>query len=351
MKQAPVIFDKPINHLDEFLKNCNSQVVFLVDENTLSNCLPLLMELSKEISQVDYLEIPSGEKSKDIINVVDVWRGLLDLKVDRKSVLINLGGGVITDFGGFVASTYKRGIRFINIPTSLLAMADASVGGKTGIDFYGLKNQIGTFSQPEMVIIEPEFLKTLPYNQLNSGFAELLKHGLIQDKKHWEDLISIKKLTPESIAPYIKHSIEIKKRVVEADPKENGLRKILNAGHTIGHAIESYFLIEKSSDNINELLHGEAVAIGLIMESYISYKIDMLSYEELMEITKNLIRFFPKRNLPKYEDIEEFLYHDKKNENGIIQFLLLKKIGVCEQQPIVVQRELIKEAYEFYLKN
>lgn len=358
MVQSPILFKDIFKNLNDFTKNYAGQIVFLVDKNTQIHCLPLVLERCEDLETATFLEIPAGESAKQIENVVEVWDGMLDLNLDRNSLLINLGGGVVTDLGGFAASTFKRGIKFINIPTSLLAMADASVGGKTGIDFKGLKNQIGTFSLPEMVLISPEFLATLPQEQLNSGFAEMLKHGLIQDKKHWQDLVRLEQVSPENIAPFIQHSVEIKKKVVEQDPTEKGLRKILNAGHTLGHAIETYFLNKKKNIDVylnelinggDELLHGEAVAIGLILEAYISSKKNKLSGMELEEISKGLIKFFPKRNLPAYAEIKNYLLQDKKNKSGEIQFMLLEKIGKCDSKPITVEENLIKEAFQYYL--
>ncbi|CAI9430004.1 3-dehydroquinate synthase [Candidatus Ornithobacterium hominis] len=355
MKQSFIYFEDIFTTLNDFIKDYKGKITFLVDENTQIHCLPLVLERCKDLDAATFLEIPAGESAKQIGNVADVWGGMLDLNLDRNSLLINLGGGVVTDLGGFAASTFKRGITFINIPTSLLAMADASVGGKTGIDFKGLKNQIGTFSLPEMVLISPEFLETLPQNQLNSGFAEMLKHGLIRDKKHWQNLVALKSLTPDNVAPYIQSSVEIKRKVVAEDPKEKGLRKILNAGHTLGHAIETYFLNQNIDAYLNhlingeeELLHGEAVAIGLILEAYISAEKNKLSSEELEEISKGLLKFFPKRNLPTYAEIKNYLLQDKKNENGEIQFMLLDKIGECDSQSIAAEKEVIEAAFQYY---
>ena len=235
-------------------KNNYSRIFLLVDENTRAHCLPIFEKKYKH--RIDaILEIPSGEENKNINTCQKVWQALSNNNGDRKSLLINLGGGVLTDLGGFVASTFKRGIDFINIPTTLLSMVDASIGGKTGIDLGPLKNQIGVINQPQMVLIFPEFLKTVEERQIKSGYAEMLKHGLIKDLEYWSQL----KETPDYTVPhFIQKSIALKNEVVMQDPTEQGLRKILNFGHTLGHAIESYFLEDPSKKT---LLHGEAIAI------------------------------------------------------------------------------------------
>src|SRR5690606_29396368 len=205
--------------------------------------------------EFEILEIDAGETHKNIDTCMGVWEALSELEADRKSLLINLGGGVVTDLGGFVACTFKRGIDYVNIPTSLLSMVDASIGGKTGVDLGLLKNQIGVISNPELVLIDVTFLETLPTNQLRSGFAEMLKHGLIQDINYWNQLIALSELYTDDLEQLIYESVIIKKQVVEQDPNEDGLRKTLNFGHTLGHAIESYSLDDK---DLKPLLHGEA---------------------------------------------------------------------------------------------
>ncbi|MCL4152909.1 UNVERIFIED_CONTAM: hypothetical protein GTU68_035655, partial [Idotea baltica] len=218
--------------------------------------------------EYEIIEIESGEINKTIETCVGVWEALSELGADRKSILINLGGGVLTDLGGFVASTFKRGIAFINVPTTLLSMVDASVGGKTGVDLGSLKNQVGVINQPVMVLVIPDFLDTLEERQLESGFAEMLKHGLIKDRQYWDDLKMVSTLS--EMKDHILKSVEIKNEVVLIDPTEQGLRKILNYGHTLGHAIESYFL---ASQEKSTLLHGEAIAIGMITEGYLSHRL------------------------------------------------------------------------------
>ena len=261
---------------------------------------------------------------KTIETATQLWEILSEFVTDRKSLLINLGGGVITDLGGFVASTYKRGIKFINLPTTLLGMCDASIGGKTGIDHQFLKNIVGTFAEPEMIFVYPEFLKTLPFEELRSGFAEMLKHGLIADEKHWNDLISIENLTAENIFPFIETSMKIKENVVEKDFKEQNIRKTLNFGHTIGHAIESLFLQKEKP-----ILHGEAVAIGMICETYLSFLENLILEETALKITTNIRKFYPSQSIENFsiDEVLALMMNDKKNSDGNISFSLLKNIG------------------------
>ena len=245
------------NSLSKLNVKSYSKVAILVDENTKKECLYKLPNLEEPI----IIEIPSGERNKNITTCNLIWEELTNNKFDRDSILINLGGGVIGDIGGFCASTYKRGIDFIHIPTTLLAMADGSIGGKLAIDFNNLKNQIGLFTNPKSVIIDPDFLDTLPEDQLISGFAEIVKHALISDKNLWETIKAtpFKKLAWEEI---ITISAELKNRIILNDPKEKGERKKLNFGHTFGHAIESYYL-EKGAP----ILHGEGIFMGMILET------------------------------------------------------------------------------------
>lgn len=394
MKQAPVHFNIGFSPLNQLLKEKEySKVFILVDENTHQHCLPILMEETEALNVVDFIEIPAGEDTKQLYFVESVWNTLSDLGADRKSLLINLGGGVVTDFGGFVAATYKRGIDFVNIPTSLLAMVDASAGGKTGIDLNGVKNQIGTFSQPQFVIIHPQFIQTLAHRQVVSGFAEMLKHGLIQDKNHWKDLIQLNKLTPQALAPLIEDSVNIKINVVEQDPLEKGLRKILNAGHTLGHAIETFYLNqellikeqeeewhdeEALDDLVEEILnlnieeelesldvnmskeqeqegqeepsitHGEAVALGLILETHIAWQKGLLQKTEFNEIFYHLTEIYPPKKIPKIEDLLEVMKHDKKNEDGKIKFVMLHSIGHCEPHGVECSNTEIENAIKYY---
>ena len=303
------------NSLTEFNFKDYSQIAILVDENTKRDCLHKLSNFDNSI----IIEIKSGEEYKNINTCNFIWEQLTKNNFDRNSLLINLGGGVIGDLGGFCASTYKRGIDFVHIPTTLLAMVDASVGGKLGIDFNGFKNQIGIFNNPKSVLINPTFLETLPENQLKSGFAEAVKHALISDVNLWKELqnTSFENLDWKNI---IKTSVQIKNKIVSADPFEKGERKKLNFGHTFGHAIESFYL-EKETP----ILHGEAVFMGMILETEISN----LSKTEKNEITNYILSNFALPYTPKKYNLHKFLINDKKNQSGKISFSLLNKIGNC----------------------
>ncbi|ADY51770.1 3-dehydroquinate synthase [Pseudopedobacter saltans DSM 12145] len=340
-----IYFDNTLSSLETFLaENSYSKIFIVTDENTGEHCLPLLQKKLPKLDHFDIIEIPHGEENKNIDFCIGIWKMLLDFEADRNALVINLGGGVVTDMGSFAASTYKRGIDFLQIPTTLLSQVDASVGGKTGIDIDNVKNIIGTFSQPKAVIICNEFLDTLPDRQVTSGFAEVIKHGIIADKKYYEEIIKLS--SPKDITiEQIQHSIEIKNKVVLEDPFEKGLRKILNFGHTIGHAVESWSL---ENDN-TPLTHGEAIAIGMITEAYISNKIDMLSDDNLNTIKSDILKFFPKYNLRSdiYDTLLEVMQHDKKNISGKINFSLPDEIGNCKFN-IVVDQQLIKDSLDFY---
>ena len=309
------------SELQKFLLN-HSRIFILVDENTKKHCLK---KLSIDNYQLEIIQIKSGEKNKTIRTCEKIWKELSKYNADRKSLLINLGGGVITDIGGFCASTYKRGIDFVNIPTTLLSQVDASVGGKTGIDFLGYKNQIGTFSFPKAVFVNPDFLKPLNKRELISGFAEVIKHGLIADSDYWKKIKDFS--IPINITvELISLSIEVKNKIVSADPYENGLRKVLNFGHTIGHAVESASLKTKKP-----LLHGEAIAIGMICEAYISRKVSGLKSEELDEISSFITSIFkPKAIKQPTKKLIALMKQDKKNKNSEINFTLLISIGKAE---------------------
>lgn len=339
------ILDQDFTALNQYLANHKpSQIFILVDENTHEHCVPTLLGNMETDIPFEIIEIESGEDAKTITTSTQLWEILSEFEADRKSLMINIGGGVITDMGGFVASTYKRGIKFINIPTTLLAMCDASIGGKTGIDHLYLKNIIGTFAEAEHVLVYPDFLKTLDFKELRSGFAEMLKHGLIADASHWNDLIKIELLTPEAVAPYIENSMKIKENVVLKDFKEQNIRKTLNFGHTIGHAIESLFL--KAGKIIP---HGEAVALGMIMETQLS-KIENLISEELsVDIIENIRRFYPYISIENFsnEEIMSLMLNDKKNENGKINFSILEGLGQCNFD-YKVSREQIEKVLDFY---
>lgn len=330
--------------LNELLrKKAYSKLFILVDENTFEHCYPKFISKIESESPIEIIEIDAGEEFKTIDTCIGVWDAITELGGDRRSLLITLGGGVITDLGGFVASCFKRGIDFVNIPTTLLAMVDASVGGKTGVDLGVLKNQIGLFANPKLVIIDSNFLASLKKRDFTSGLAEVIKYGLTFDMSLLE---KIKDLDFESLDEIIYKSIQIKNNVVLKDPKENQLRKVLNFGHTLGHAIESYYLESPVKDS---LTHGEAIAIGMICESYLSHKTLGLSLETAEKIKADILSVFQKIHLDPsdFEEITSLLVHDKKNRAGRINFVLLKNLEHFEIDCNVEERYLY-ESFEFY---
>jgi 3-dehydroquinate synthase len=322
-----------------------SKIFILVDENTHQHCLPKLLVQIERLTKAEIIEIESGEQNKNIGICTHIWEALTELKADRKSLFINLGGGVICDMGAFIASTFKRGLDFINIPTTLLSQVDASVGGKTGIDLNNIKNQIGLFSLPQAVFVWPDFLETLPQEQILSGFAEMVKHALIADENYWAVIQKVDRPDAGLLESLIQKSIEIKNNVVQQDPTEKGLRKILNFGHTIGHAIESLSL-EK---DVKPLLHGEAIAIGMICESYLSLKkmnFPEAKFKTVVDFIKNT---FPSYFIDPstYPALLEMMGNDKKNEQQQINFALLQDIGVPALNVFCETTE-ITDALDFY---
>ena len=292
-----------------------SKVAILVDENTKRDCLHKLPKIDSHV----IIEVKSGEHNKTISTCNYIWEKLTENQFDKNSLLINLGGGVIGDMGGFCASTFKRGIHFIQIPTTLLSMVDASIGGKLAIDFKNFKNQIGLFNNPKTVLIYPEFLDTLPKNILKSGFSEVVKHALIADRDLWNN-ISSKRFEDLDWLKIITTSVSIKNNIVLSDPYEIDMRKKLNFGHTYGHAIESFYLKKGTP-----VLHGEAVFAGMILETQLSN----LHPEEKLEIKNYILSNFSLPFFPKKSDLLPFLINDKKNKLGKISFSLLNKIGDC----------------------
>lgn len=314
-------------HLNNYFKENNfSKIFFIVDENTNELCLPKILPLIETEVPFEIIELEPGEENKTIETCAQVWKVLIELGADRKSLIINVGGGVITDMGGFIASTYKRGIPFINIPTTLLSMVDASVGGKNGVDLDGLKNQIGTITNPAMIIIDTAFLESLSQREMKSGLAEMLKHGLIAKKTHWDKFKNLSEIDFDTFDELIAESVEIKNNIVTQDPTENGIRKALNFGHTLGHAIETLFLEDPEKEN---LLHGEAIATGMILEGYISLKKGLITASEYSEIKNHLLSIYEPITFDENDkiDIINLLIHDKKNEYGKVQFALLDGIG------------------------
>ena len=333
--------------LNNYLKdNGFSKIFIIVDNNTHDHCLPHFMSKLETDLDCEIIEIEAGEVNKNIDTCVGVWNALSELGADRKSLIINVGGGVVTDLGGFVACTFKRGLKYINVPTSLLAMVDASVGGKTGVDLGALKNQVGVISSGDMVLVDTSFLDTLPQNQLKSGLAEMLKHGLIYDPLYWNKFLDLSNLSLIDLDDLIHASVQIKNMIVTADPYEHGLRKTLNFGHTLGHAVESYYLSETDKE---QLLHGEAIAIGMIMETYISAELLGFPKQEMEIIKETFLKIFNKVSIDAsdYDAIIELLKYDKKNEHGNINFVLLENIGVPKID-CLVENDLLIKAFEYY---
>ncbi|AUC76640.1 3-dehydroquinate synthase [Olleya sp. Bg11-27] len=322
-----------------------SNIFILVDSNTYSHCLPKLLEQLETNLTIEIIEIEAGEHHKNIETCLGVWQTLSDLRADRKSLMINLGGGVVTDLGGFVACTYQRGIKFINIPTTLLSMVDASIGGKNGVDLGSIKNQIGIIKTPNMVLIDTDYLNTLSSREMRSGLAEMLKHGLIHNELYYNKLSGLSNLTLEDLDQLIYDSVLIKKDIVEQDPTEQNLRKTLNFGHTLGHAIESFYLNHETK----ALLHGEAIAIGMILETYLSTALLGFPLEKALKIKENTIKVYGKVAIPKADlaPIIDLMRFDKKNEKGTINFVLLETIGKAKTN-CVVSNELIINSFDFY---
>jgi 3-dehydroquinate synthase len=330
-------------HLKE---NKYSNLFLIVDSNTNEYCSSKFLPYLETDLTIEIIEFEAGEENKNIETCVQIWNVLTELGADRKSLVINLGGGVVTDLGGFVASTFKRGIDFINIPTTLLSMVDASVGGKTGVDLGNLKNQIGVINVPQMVLIDTSYLETLSQNEMRSGLAEILKHGLIYDKAYWEQFLDLNAIDFADFDELIHRSVVIKNEIVSQDPTEKNIRKSLNFGHTLGHAIESYFL---ENENKTTLLHGEAIAIGMILESYISLNMNLITLQEYLQIKTTIKTIFEDITI-EAKDIDpilELLIHDKKNEYGTVQFALIEGIGKIKINQSV-ENELILKAFEDY---
>lgn len=320
-------------HFDALLEQfATSKKIIITDENVFDLWMEDLLTEHSALFDAEIIQLPPGEENKVIEICHQVWQALSEYEVSRQDLIINFGGGVITDMGGFIASTYKRGISFVNIPTTLLAQVDASVGGKTGVDLGGYKNQIGVFADPIAVFVDTKYHNTLDPQELKLGYAEMLKHGLIQDENHWDRLISEIESISEGISiETIQHSVDIKKAIVIADPQEKGQRKLLNLGHTIGHGIEGTKLISG-----NPIPHGFGVAWGILVEAHIAKSIGLLSQRDFEEIDKVIRASYPKVNISTedFEQVLSLLKNDKKNRGNELNFTLLKRIGeaVFDQQ-------------------
>lgn len=335
-----------VKDLDELVGSLVCDRVFLLmDETTASLCKPLL-EGSQILAKAQSIVIKPTDKHKTIETLSDVWKALVQGGASRKSVLINLGGGMVTDLGGFAAATFKRGIRYVNIPTTLLSMVDAAVGGKTAINFMGLKNEIGSFYESQAVIISTDFLKTLDAENVRSGYAEMLKHALLSNEKMWHRHLAFDLDHPDFslLQEMVKESIHVKSAIVQEDPHEKGLRKALNLGHTVGHAFES-FAMQRNTP----LLHGYAVAFGLVCELYLSCNLRGFPENEMRSawnyVRSNYGTFA--FDCKDYEALIALMQHDKKNQGGEINFTLLDQVGQLHLDSHAT-REQIKEMFDFF---
>ena len=345
MSQRVIISTHLESELVTALAECEHDKLFvLTDTTTQELCLPVIKNFYS-LKHMQIITIPASDSHKDIESLMMVWKGLQEGGASRHSCMINLGGGMVTDLGGFAASTFKRGINFINIPTTLLAMVDASVGGKTGINFGGLKNEVGVFNDSKYVILDTEFLKTLDTENICSGYAEMLKHGLISTETMWEELVSFDLNQPDlkQLQRMVGDSVKVKEHIVEQDPHEKGIRKALNLGHTFGHAFESWALKRKP------ILHGYAVAFGLIPELYLSVAKTGFPTDKMRQTVTFIKENYGTLNITcdDYDELIELMHHDKKNQNGIINFTMLGGIGDIRINQTATTEE-IKEALDFF---
>ena len=346
MKQKVVISGNLERDLVNAISECEHDRIFvLTDETTQQLCWPKIKNF-KALKNSTPIIIKATDTHKNLDTLSQVWQALSNGGATRHSLMINLGGGMVTDLGGFAASTFKRGIDFINIPTTLLAMVDASVGGKTGINFGGLKNEIGVFSDSRFVIINTQFLDTLDHDNICSGYAEMLKHGLISDERTWAELVTFDLDTPDlsQLQRMVAESIKVKERIVESDPHEHGIRKALNLGHTMGHAFESFAMRRGTP-----ILHGYAVAYGMIGELYMSARKTAFPTDSMHQTVRFIRENYGTFNITcdDYPTLIELMHHDKKNTSGIINFTLLGNVGDIRINQTANEEE-IKEALDFF---
>lgn len=345
MNQKVIVSGNLERDLVNAIAECEHDKIFiLTDQTTHDMCLPKLQNFLC-LKGAQSIVIKAGDTNKTLDSLAEVWTALSKGGATRHSLMINLGGGMVTDLGGFAASTFKRGIDFINIPTTLLAMVDASVGGKTGINFGGLKNEIGVFSDSKFVIINTQFLDTLDHDNICSGYAEMLKHGLISDNKHWAELVGFNLAQPDlaQLQRMVAESIKVKERIVTEDPHEHGIRKALNLGHTVGHALESFAM-----KHGRPVLHGYAVAYGMVCELYLSARKTDFPTDKMHQTVRFILDHYGR--LPytcdDYPELLELMRHDKKNTSGIINFTLLGGIGDIRINQTATKEE-IEEALDF----
>ena len=341
--------DKIIDNLTEVLNNTTYDKLFvLTDEHTDDKCYPLISSIPA-LQNAKRTVIPANDSNKNLENLAHVWKFLTANGATRHSLLINLGGGMVTDLGGFAAATFKRGIAYINIPTTLLGTVDAAVGGKTGINFEGYKNEIGAFYPALHIIISAEFLSTLTPKDILSGYAEMIKHALLDSENIWNKTINfnLETIDYDLLNDLVMESVLIKQRIVEKDPFEKNIRKALNLGHTIGHAFES-FALHKGQP----VPHGYAVAWGLVAELYLSHKLCNFPKETLHRVTEFIKQHYGafSFNQKDYDTLYQFMIHDKKNEGDTINFTLLANVGDIQINQ-TAGRELIYEALDYYLSD
>ena len=344
-KQKVILSDQLEQVLSQAIGECPADRIFvLTDETTRQLCWPVVSGF-KCLEGVQGITIAAGDTNKTLDSISHVWSSLQRLGATRHSLLINLGGGMVTDLGGFAASTFKRGISYINIPTTLLSMVDASVGGKTGINFGGLKNEIGVFNNARCVILDTIFLKTLDHENILSGYAEMLKHGLISTESHWAELLNFDIANPDlaSLGQMLSKSVAVKERIVEEDPTEKGIRKALNLGHTVGHAFESLALQRKP------ILHGYAVAYGLVCELYLSVAKTGFPVDKMRQTVHFIHENYGRMPITcdDYPTLLELMTHDKKNIGRDINFTLLGAVGDIRINQTATRQE-IEEALDFY---
>lgn len=342
------IGEKSFDSLNTFLKkNSYTKYFIICDEHTFEYCLPSLLFHAPILNEAEIIELESGEDKKTLETCLQVWGALTDLGADKKSLIINLGGGVISDLGGFVASTFKRGIDCINIPTTLLSMVDAGIGGKTGVDFEGIKNHIGTISEPKGIFINPEFLETLSERQIKNGYAEIIKIALISDAKFWKELKKLKRLKDFCSEKTIAKAVELKNNIVKKDLHENNLRKSLNFGHSVGHALESSLLEQKK-----DILHGEAIVAGIIIESEVAMNLKKITAKEFKEIKNYITSIYTPIKITEKTKLQllQYLLHDKKNIGNRLCFALPKNIGNYELN-CNVNIEDVKISIRYYKKE
>lgn len=348
MKQKVIISEELQSALSEAIAECEHDKLFvLADETTHKLCMPVIEGFGC-MRGAQQIVIKATDTNKTLESIAHVWTELGRMGGTRHSLLINIGGGMVTDLGGFAASTFKRGINYINIPTTLLSMVDASVGGKTGINFNGLKNEIGVFNNASSVIIDTEFLKTMDAENMCSGYAEMIKHGLINTEDMWAELMSFDIEHPDlkQLQRMVADSVKVKERIVEIDPTERGIRKALNLGHTVGHAFESFALQHKP------ILHGYAVAYGLIGELYLSATKAGFPTDKLHQTVSFINEHYGKLQITcdDYPQLLELMTHDKKNVAGTINFTLLGGIGDIKIDQTATKEE-IYEALDFYRES